>query len=136
MGAGAVLAFCADDAKAGTMLSSTAKISAIASFFIRVGFSFSGIVGQLNFYFAADPPANRTRQRLVSLLARRRSQRTCHSSAPRPPRFSPLFSHARAAPRPLHCGICARRLKTATEEKAKVKRQKAKVRGQGIGAGG
>jgi hypothetical protein len=97
-------------------------------FLHRVGFSFSGIDGQLNFDFAAGPPANLARQRLVSLLTRRRSQRTCHSSAPPALRFSPLFSHARAAPRPLHCGICARRLKIATEEKAKVKRQKAKVK--------
>src|ERR1043165_9370623 len=43
MGAGAVLAFCADDAKTGAMPSNSVKISAIASFFIGLVSPLAGL---------------------------------------------------------------------------------------------
>src|SRR5437868_11129750 len=111
--AGAVLAFCLGDAKTEPT-SSSVKTSAIASFFIGLVSPLAGLLVSLTSSSGQAPPVNRARQRPISSLARRRSQRSCQRRAK--PRFeiSRLFYHARAATRQLHCGICARRLKTAT----------------------
>src|SRR6059058_2146419 len=110
---GAELAFCLGDAKTEPT-SSSVKISAIASFFIRLVSPLAGLFVSLTSSSGQAPPVNRARQRPISSLARRRSQRSCQRRATHPFEFSRLFWRARAAPRRLHCGICAPRLKTAT----------------------
>src|ERR1041385_8153030 len=110
---GAELAFCLGDAKTEPTNSSM-KISAIASFFIGLVSPLAGSLVSLLLL------RRRTGRRIapgsaLSRISHARGRNVRASGAPQP-RFeiSRLFHHARRAARRIHCGICARRLKTAT----------------------